>query len=300
MKLIAFVSASLIFLTTAAFAADAPPVILLWPGGAPHSEGKTADEHIATARGERVVTAVNKPSVTIFIPDKAKATGVGVLIAPGGGHYQLSYDSEGCFIGQWLAERGIAGFVLTNRLSREAGSTYTMDDENADTKRAMRLIRSRAAEWTVDSAKLGIIGFSAGGELVNQLVLKNDAGDPAAPDPIDRFSCKPSFQGLMYPGNSKAIIPTKDSPPAFLLCGANDRPDISEGMPAVYLRFKAAGVPVELHIYAGTAHGFGYRPRSTAASNEWPWRFQEWLVTAGFLKRSALAIGQPTTQPIGQ
>jgi endo-1,4-beta-xylanase len=92
----------------------------------------------------------------------------------------------------------------------------------------------------------------------------------------------------MYPGNSKAIVPTKDSPPAFLLCGANDRADIAEGLPGVYLLFKQAGVPVELHIYAGTGHGFGYRPRSAAAANEWPWRFQEWLVTTGFLKRSAL------------
>jgi len=294
MRLFALVSASLMVLTASAFAADAPPVVLLWPNGAPHSEGKTAEENVKITNGERVVTGVNKPSVTLFVPEKSKATGVGVLIAPGGGHYQLSYDSEGCFVGQWLAERGIAGFVLTNRLSREAGSTYTMNDELADTQRAMRLVRSRAAEWTIDPAKLGIIGFSAGGELVNMLVQKNDNGDQAATDPIDRFGCRPAFQGLMYPGNSAAIAPTKDSPPAFLLCGANDRTDISEGLANVYLLFKRAAVPVELHIYANTGHGFGYRPRSTAASNEWPWRFQEWLVTTGFLKRSALIT---TTQP---
>jgi len=282
----------------AASAADAPPVILLWPGGAPHSEGKTADENVKVGpTGERVVTGVNKPSLTLFIPDKSIATGVGVLIAPGGGHYQLSYDSEGCYIGQWLAERGIAGFVLTNRLAREKGSTYTIDgDEVPDTQRAMRLIRSRAAEWTVDPAKLGIIGFSAGGELVNLLVQKNDDGNPSAADPIDRFGCKPAFQGLMYPGNSKAIVPTKDSPPAFLLCGAKDRPDISEGLRNIYLLFKRANVPVELHIYANTGHGFGYRPRSTAASNEWPWRFQEWLATVGFLKKTEL-MGPPWTMP---
>ena len=296
MKLSAIVSASVVFLASAAFAADAPPVVLLWPAGAPHSEGKTAEQNVKLANGERVLTGVNKPSLTIFLPEKSKATGVGVMIAPGGGHYQLSYDSEGCFIGQWLAERGIAGFVLTNRLAREAGSTYTLDDELADTQRAMRLIRSRAEEWTVDPNKVGMIGFSAGGELVNMLVQKHDDGDPAAADPIDKFSCKPAFQGLMYPGNSKAVAPTKDSPPAFLLCGANDRPDISEGLPAVYLKFKAAGVPAELHIYAGTGHGFGYRPRSSAASNEWPWRFQEWLVTSKFLKPTEI-MGPPATHP---
>jgi endo-1,4-beta-xylanase len=291
MKLCAILSALFLFAAGSAFAADAPPVVLLWPGGAPHSEGKTAEENVKVgATGERVVTGVNKPSLTLFIPDKSIATGVGVVIAPGGGHYQLSYDSEGCYVGQWLAERGIAGFVLTNRLAREAGSTYTLDDELADTQRGMRLVRSRAAEWTVDPAKIGIIGFSAGGELVNMLVQKNDDGNPAAADSIDRFGCKPMFQGLMYPGNSKAIVPTKDSPPAFLLCGAKDRPDISEGLANVYLLFKRANVPVELHIYANTAHGFGYRPRSTAASNEWPARFQEWLATVGFLKKTDLAI----------
>jgi endo-1,4-beta-xylanase len=245
------------------------------------------------ANGERVVTGVNKPNLTVFIPDKSIATGVGVLIAPGGGHYKLSYDSEGCSIGQWLAQRGIAGFVLTYRLAREAGSTYTLDDELADTQRAMRLVRSYAAEWTVDPKRLGIIGFSAGGELVNMLVQKSDDGNAAATDPIDAFGCKPAFQGLMYPGNAKAIAPTKDSPPAFLLCGANDRPDISEGLPNVYLLFKHAGVPVELHIYAGTGHGFGYRPRSTAPANEWPARFQEWLAATGFLKKSDLALPRP-------
>jgi len=297
----------LIFLFTASFtvtamAADGPPVILLWPGGAPHSEGKTADEKVKVGtNGERVVTGVNKPSLTIFTPEKSIATGVGVVIAPGGGHYQLSYDSEGCYVGQWLAARGIAGFVLTNRLAREAGSTYTIEgDELSDTQRAMRLVRSRAAEWNVDPARLGIIGFSAGGELVNLLVQKNDEGNATAADPIDRFGCKPAFQGLMYPGNSKAIVPTKDSPPAFLLCGAKDRPDISEGLPNIYLLFKRAGVPVELHIYANTGHGFGYRPRSTTASNEWPSRFQEWLVTTGFLKKTDIASPSSGAPKAGQ
>ena len=87
--------------------ADTPPAVLLWADGAPHTEGKTAEQVVKTsASGERVVTGVNKPSLTLFIPEKSKATGIGVLIAPGGGHRQLSFDSEGCFVGQGLAERG--------------------------------------------------------------------------------------------------------------------------------------------------------------------------------------------------
>jgi endo-1,4-beta-xylanase len=301
MKISARWSLAFLFIASLAMAADAPPVILLWPNGAPGSEGKTADEVVkVTANGERIITGVNKPSVTVFLPKNEIATGVGVLIAPGGGHYQLSYDSEGCYVGQWLAERGIAGFVLTNRLAREKGSTYTIEgDELPDTQRAMRLIRSHAAEWNVDPDRLGMIGFSAGGELVNLLVEKNDDGNPQAADPIDRFGCKPAFQGLLYPGNSKSIAPTKDSPPAFLVCGAKDRPDISEGLPNVYLLFKKAGVPVELHIYANTGHGFGYRPRSTAAANQWPFRFQEWLMATGFLKKPEVPATQPTTERAG-
>ena len=114
MKTRCIVLVGILCLSTNAFGDD-PPVVFLWTNGAPHSEGKTADQNVKiTANGERVVTGVNKPSLTLFIPDKSIATGVGVLIAPGGGHRQLSFDSEGCFIGQWLAERGIAGFVMAN------------------------------------------------------------------------------------------------------------------------------------------------------------------------------------------
>ena len=164
----------------------------------------------------------------------------------------------------------------------------------------MRLIRSRAEEWNVDPAKLGMIGFSAGGELVNMLVQKNDAGNPEATDPIDRFGCKPAFEGLMYPGTSQVHHADKRFAPGVSAVRA---PTIArilpKNCPNVYLLFKKAGVPVELHIYAGTGHGFGYRPRSTAASNEWPWRFQEWLATTGFLKKAAL-VGPPPIRAVGQ
>jgi endo-1,4-beta-xylanase len=110
--------------------------------------------------------------------------------------------------------------------------------------------------------------------------MRSDAGKAQAADPIDRSSSRPSFQGLIYPGQSQKISPARGAPPAFLVCGADDRPDISQSLPKVYLLFKEAGVPVELHIYAGVGHGFGLRPGPAAG---WPDRFREWLVNQKFI-----------------
>ena len=296
MKTPALLFASLILLTLTARAADEPPVVLLWPNGAPGSEGKTSPERVVTSRdGERTIFNVNFPSLTIFLPAKDKATGAGVVVMPGGGHYQLSFDSEGTYVAQWLADHGISAFVLKYRLARQppggavvattdSGPPYTVEkDEFADVVRAMRIVRSRAAEWELDPARLGVMGFSAGGELCNMISMHYEDGKPDATDPLDRQSTKPAFQALCYPGNSKSIQPDKNSPPAFLLCGGMDRPDISEGLPNVYLLFKKAGVPVDLHILSGVSHGFGLRPSYKDARAEWPQIFYGWLRDRKFL-----------------
>src|SRR5207253_7492529 len=124
----------------------------LWPNGAPGSEGKTDPEMVKTSGGgERQVSSVHKPSITPFLPAKDKANGCAVLVIPGGGHSVLCVDHEGTFVAQFLAERGIAAFVLKHRLAREKGSTYTIDGHAVpDAQRAIRLIRSRAAEWNID------------------------------------------------------------------------------------------------------------------------------------------------------
>ena len=259
------------------------PVVLLWPNGAPGSEGKTEPEKFDK---DGYVSSIHQPSLAVYLPPADKATGAAILVIPGGGHRFLAIEHEGYSVAAWLRDRGIAAFVLKHRLAREAGSTYKIEVESLqDTERAMRLIRSRASEWGVDPARLGAMGFSAGGELVALIGMRPGDGAADAADPIDRLSAKPAFQALIYPGQSGKIIPTKDSPPAFLACGNKDRTDISEGLAEVYLRFKRAGVSAELHIFSEIGHGFGLRASTPPPAGDWPLRLREWMNVRGFLKR---------------
>jgi acetyl esterase/lipase len=269
-------------------AAEIPASIPLWPGVPAGSEGKTAKEAVVVSEtGEHRVSSIHSPSITPYLPAKDKATGAAILVIPGGGHRMLAITHEGYNVGEWLAERGIAAFVLKHRLAREEGSTYKIEVESfADAERAMRLIRSRAQEWNIDPARLGAMGFSAGGELVSQISTRFDTGNAEAKDAVERQGSKPAFQALIYPGRSGDIQPTKDSPPAFLACAYNDRPDISEGLAEVYLRFKRAGVPAELHVYSTGGHGFGLRATNKRPVGAWIVRFEEWLAESGLLKKS--------------
>lgn len=267
-------------------AAEMPQEIPLWPKGAPGSEGKTGPEKIEKSNsGELRVSSIHNPSITPYLPETGKATGAAVLVIPGGGHRLLAITHEGYNVGEWLAARGIAAFVLKHRLAREEGSTYRIEIESfADAQRAMRLVRSRAQEWKIDPARLGAMGFSAGGELVAQISARFDAGQTDSPDPIERHPSRPAFQALIYPGRSGDIQPKMDSPPAFLAAAYNDRQDIAEGLAEVYLRFKRAGAPAELHMYSTGGHGFGLRTSNKRPAGAWMVRFEEWLAESGFLK----------------
>lgn len=269
-----------------AFAAEGH-VEILWPAGALGSEGKAGEESVrVTDSGERVVSNVHRPSLTVYLPPADRATGAAVVIAPGGGHRELWSDHEGHNVAPWLISHGVAGFVLKYRLAREQGSSYTVEEHAlADTRRAIRLVRQRAAEWRVNPERLGVMGFSAGGELAALAGLAYDAGDSSAADPIERRSSKPDFQALIYPAIPRDAVLAKEQPPAFLACGENDRKNISQGLPELYLKMKQAGMSAELHVYAGTGHGFGLRERNAGPSGQWITRFHEWLGTLGMLKR---------------
>jgi acetyl esterase/lipase len=264
---------------------DEPQEILLWPNGAPGSEGKTAPQKTRFSdQGDIVISSVNKPSIRPYLPDANKATGVAVIVAPGGGHSELWISHEGYSPAKWLRDHGIAAFVLKYRLARDTNSTYTVDkDEVADIQRAIRLVRSRAKEWGIDTARIGVMGFSAGGELAALAAMRYTAKDATAKDPIDRESDKPDFQGLIYPGNIHRLTVSAASPPAFIAGGYKDRKDISEGTAELYLKYKEANVPAELHIYGNVGHGFGIRASNTGANTHWPEEFAVWLSDMGFI-----------------
>lgn len=260
--------------------------ILLWPNGAPGSEGKTGNEIIRMVEGDQVVKNIHRPSITTYIPAKEKATGAALIIAPGGGHRELWITHEGYNEAKYLSDKGIACFVLKYRLARDSNSTYTIDkDELADIQRAIRLVRSRAKEWNIDTSKIGVMGFSAGGEVAGLSAMRFDYGKPDAADVIDRESSRPAYQALIYPGGTARMEAVTNAPPLFILGGYNDRADIAEGIAQVYIKYKKAGIPAELHVYSNAGHGFGMRERNTGAVAGWVDRFYEWLIDRGFTKK---------------
>lgn len=268
------------FAGTPAFA-DAPARIPLWENGAPGSRDRMNEPETLTGAN---VTNVHHPSITAYLPDAARATGTAVLIAPGGGHRMLCLGHEGDALADWFADRGIAAFVLRYRLCREPESTYSLQDHAmADTRRAIRTIRDRAEQWNVDVNRIGILGFSAGGELAAYAAMDPAPGRPDDSDPVERMSSRPDFHALIYPGKSDTFKINASMSPAFVAFGFNDRKDISEGMAEVYLQYKRAGVPCEMHVYANAGHGFGFRPGTTTAAGDWPIRFCEWLVDSNLL-----------------
>ncbi len=277
---------ALFFLVTMT-AGTEPAEILLWPNGAPGSEGKTGDETLKiTPEGDHVVSHVNKPAIIPYLAAKIKNTGVAIIMAPGGGHAELWISHEGYTPAKWFADHGINVFVLKYRLANEKNSTYTVDrDELNDMQRAIRLVRSRAVEWQIDTSKIGVMGFSAGGELSALAAMRFSSPDPNATDAIDRLNDRPDFQALIYPGNIPRLQVSKKSPPVFIAAGFKDRPDISEGAAQLYLKYKQAGIPAELHIYANVGHGFGMRSTDRGDYTEWPRQVQLWLTDMGFVNK---------------
>jgi endo-1,4-beta-xylanase len=272
---------------TPILAAD-PLEIPLWEKGPPGFESKKDEKEKKDVQksGEYKVTNVHNPTLTLFLPPKEKNTGVGVVIAPGGGFRELWVMHEGINEAKWLNERGIAAFVLKYRLPREKDSPYKLEEQPAqDGQRAMRLVRSKAKEWGVDPNRLGIMGFSAGGELTALTCSAPGKGKEDAADPIEHENARPDFQALIYSGplGIRGATVSKDMPPTFMLVGDND--NAATWLASHYLALKKAGVSSELHIYAKVPHGFGMREQKTPKPvDSWMQRFVEFLTVEGILK----------------
>ncbi len=250
-------------------------VIPLWPDGAPGFEDRK-DEAEIEKNGS--VTNVHFPTLTAFRPPKETKNGAAIVIAPGGGLRKLGMNGGGYEPAKFLASHGYTTFVLKYRLSREPGLPYKFEEHVLqDGQRAIRMVRHLAEEYGIDPDKVGMLGFSAGGEVVSITCYKPGEGDPDADDPIDRLDAKPDFQMLVYPG--PVGIPSKlpdDTPPAFMLIAADD--NHTSVLLNLMQRFREIGVDYEAHIYARGGHGFGMGSRSKRLSiQKWPERLLDWL-----------------------
>jgi len=268
----------------------------LWANGAPGAKGSEDGD---------------KPTLTIYRPPREKATGAAVVICPGGGYGHLAMDHEGHQIAQWLNSFGVAGFILQYRHSR-SGSGYGHPAPLQDAQRAVRTVRARAKEWGVDPARIGILGFSAGGHLASSAGTHFQNRYNDAKDSIDKVSCRPDFMVLIYPvisftesfthkGSRKNLLGnnperelvenlsnerqiTAETPPTFLVHGNDDKGVPPENSVFFYLALRKAKVPAEMHIYENGRHGFGLGKQFGPVST-WPTRCQDWMKNRGLLDK---------------
>tara|TARA_B100000497_G_C7642084_1_gene386023 strand:- start:133 stop:1035 length:903 start_codon:yes stop_codon:yes gene_type:complete len=261
--------------STTSFSAAENLIIPLWENGAPGFESRK-DEPEVVNKGS--ITNVHNPSLTVFAPSKETSNGVGIIIAPGGGLRKLGMRGGGEEPAQFLADNGFTAFILKYRLSRQPGQPYKFEEHVLqDGQRAVRLVRHRAQEFHINPDKIGMLGFSAGGEVVSITCYKPGQGDPDAVDPIDREFAKPDFQMLVYPG--PVGIPSKlpsDTPPAFMVIAADD--DHTSVLLNLMHHFRELHVNYESHIFTRGGHGFGMGDRSQRKSiQHWPERMLDWL-----------------------
>lgn len=263
-------------------AQDKPLVIPLWQKGAPGFESRRNEPEQAR---DYWVKNIHNPSLTVFLPPAGKANGSAVVVCPGGGHRLLVYTAEGIEPARYLSNLGVTVFVLKYRLGRDTLSPYKIDvHAKQDGYRAMRLVRSKAAEYGLDTNRIGMMGFSAGGEVVDMVAYGEGKGDQQAPDPVDRLNARPNFVIQIYPGPLfiPDVLPA-DAPPAFLLA-ANDDACCSVSVVKLLERYRAAKIPVEVHIYTQGSHGFNMGNRSKLQSiNTWPQRMADWLTDNNYL-----------------
>lgn len=293
--------AALLLAATGGAAAVEPTVIPLWPEGVPGALPNGGAEYIKDDR----VYNVQVPTLTYFPAPADKAVGTAAIVCPGGGYVRLAVTNEGNGMAKWLNSLGVSVFVLKYRL-REYGHPAPL----RDVLRAVRLVRSRAAEFGVDPHRIGVMGASAGGHLTACAGTLYDHPDGKTGAALDAVSARPDFLVMQYPviymdnpamhrGSREALLGpnptpellallsverhvTKDTPPAFLVATQEDTSVPLENSIAFYTALRKAGVPAELHLYEKGPHGFGMR-QGLGPTSEWPQRAAEWMRSHGWL-----------------
>lgn len=281
--------AMLVFLlfTTASMARlmaqDSALVIHLWNNGAPGFENLKNQPEQAK---DWWVKNINNPSLTVYLPPKEIANGAAVVICPGGGHSALVYNAEGRDAATFMNSIGVAAFVLKYRLFREPNSPYNVENVKQDIFRAMRLVKSLALKYNIDTSRLGVMGFSAGGEVAGWVSYHFRENHSNKTDAVDQLSARPAFQVLIYPGPLAVpdVVPS-DAPPTFLTA-ANGDTCCSEAVVQLLLLHRKAKVPVEIHLYQQGAHAFNMGQRSEYVTlKTWPQRLADWMQDNGWLKK---------------
>lgn len=251
------------------------PVISLWAKGAPGFESKKNDPEEAK---DYWVKSINNPSLTVYAAPKDKATGAAVVICPGGGHGLLVIDAEGKDAAAYFNSLGVTAFVLKYRLFRQDKTPYTKENTLQDGRRAMRVVRQQASAYNIDTSKIGLMGFSAGGELAAWVAFNSPKEALVKTDSIDNTICKANFLILIYPG--PLAVPenlTGDTPPLFMVA-ANDDACCSEPILQITAMYRKAKAKVEMHLFTQGNHGFNMGKRSKLKSiNTWPDRMGDWM-----------------------
>jgi acetyl esterase/lipase len=275
-----------------------PTVIPLWPGKPPGETKELPPEQDINKPTDKLIGGrkiiklanVSTPTLSVFRPAKDKDTGAAVIICPGGGHHILAFDHEGTEVAEWLNTLGVTGIVLKYRVpARDKNKKWSA--AVADAQRAVSLVRSKAGEWGIDPKRIGILGFSAGGQTAALTTLFLDDRQYPAADEIDKVSSRPDFTVLIYPWDlvEKAepklqphVRVAKECPPMFLVHAFDDGVTVNNSL-VLALEARKAGVPCELHVYSTGGHGFGIRPVGGPVA-EWPKRCEEWLRKSGYVK----------------
>lgn len=268
-------------LAASAAAADAAPAIPLWPAGRMPGTAASEPERLEPDKGDGVdrITNVSQPTLTLFRAARQEKPTPAVVVCPGGGYGILAFNKEGTEVAAWLNTLGITAVVLKYRVPSNRDGAFQ------DIRRAVRVVRSHALDWNIDTARVGVLGFSAGGHLSARLSTDSAHETYAALDAVDELSARPDFAVLVYPaylqheGRTSAELPIGSHIPPTLIVHTEDDTGFVAGSKVYHAALLAAGVPSAFELFPTGGHGYGLR--CTKDARIWPERAAAWLAENG-------------------